>query len=112
MKISYSQVEEYCNELHSLAKNMKETLENVRETGKKLSSSGRWVGSASNYYSEKLSNLTKDFDEIFKEVENSILFMASCSEGYNYIDKVVIREICSNLNITEPCLDTSKIFIR
>lgn len=109
-KISYSKVETYCNELHALAKQMKETLENVEQTGKKVQSSGSWSGDASSFYVNKINNVSKNFDEIFEEIENSILYMAKCSEGYQSIDTNVMREICSNLNITEPNLNTSKIF--
>lgn len=110
MKISYSQVENYCNELHDIAKKMNEILENVNEIGTNVSSSGGWEGEAANFYENKLKNVTKNFDEVFCEIENSILFMAKCAEGYNAIDKDVIREICNNLKITTPSLSTSNIF--
>lgn len=112
MKLSYSKVEESCNELHSIAKRMKESLDEVKAISRNLSGSESWSGSASNYYSKKLNKLTKSFDEVFIEIENSILFMASCSEGYQKVDQTIMREICSNLNITEPSLNTSKIFNR
>ena len=110
MKISYSQIEESCNELHGLANQIKETLETVKTTGNSLGKNDSWVGDASDYYSNKINELAKNFEEIYIELENSILFMASCAEGYDAIDKTVIAEICNNLNIVEPNLSTSKIF--
>ena len=65
---------------------------------------------ASQVFCDKLESLTKNFEEVYIELEISILYMASCSEGYQVIDKQIMQEICSNLNITEPNLNTSSIF--
>lgn len=110
MKISYSQVEEQCNELHLVAKNMKEILDNIDEIGSKILDADTWSGKAANHYSDKLTAITTNFEEVFLEIENSILYMASCSDGYQAIDKQIMKEICSNLKITEPTLSTSNIF--
>ena len=108
--IHYEQVEESCNELHQLAKNMKELVDKINNTSKKLSSNESWNGMAANYYISKMDRLCKNFDEMFAEIENSILYMAKCSGGYQEIDKVVMNEICINLNIQSPNLSNSKIF--
>lgn len=110
MNISYNQVETQCNELHSVAKNMKEILDNIDGVGNKVANSNSWSGNAASTYSEKLNSISKNFEEIFSEIENSILYMASCAEGYQAIDEKLMREICSNLKITEPNLNTSNIF--
>ena len=110
MNISYSQVESQCNQLHETAKKMKDILDMVSEIRKNACNSASWNGEASNAYSEKLSLLIGSFDEAFLEIENSILYMASCSSGYQALDQQVMQEICSNLNITEPNLSTSNIF--
>lgn len=109
-EISYSEVESSCNELHNLAKNMKETLNNIITAVNELSSNELWEGSASEYFSGKFNQLVKNFDEAFIEIENSILFMASCSDGYQAIDNKVLGEICDGLNLTEPNLSASRIF--
>lgn len=110
MDISYSQVEAQCNELHSVAKNMKEILDNIDGIKTRILNSDSWSGSASNIYVEKLESVSKNFEEVFLEIENSILYMASCSDGYQAVDQQIMREICSNLKITEPNLSTSNIF--
>ena len=61
-------------------------------------------------YEKKLKSMTMNFDEIFRELENSILYMANCAEGYQAVDQTVIKEICDNLNISQPNLSTSNIF--
>lgn len=111
MKISYSQVEEYCNELHGTAQNMKNVLDDISNISEKVSKSN-WNGTASDYYLSKLKKVTSSFNVIFQEIENSILFMANCSDGYQALDKTIVKEICDNLNITEPNLSTSNIFNR
>lgn len=108
MKFSYTKIEAYCTELHELAKNMKSTLETAGNLGEKIDSS--WNGPASEYYVGKIMGLSKQFDDIFNEIENSILYLALCSEGYNAIEENIKKEICDNLKITEPNLSTSKIF--
>lgn len=110
MNISYSQVEAQCNELHSVAKNMKEILDNIDAIRTRILNGESWSGSASNTYSNKLGSISKVFEEVFFEIENSILYMASCSDGYQAIDQQIMHEICSNLRITEPSLNTSNIF--
>lgn len=110
MNLSYKQVENYCNELHLIAKNMNEIMQNITGIANEIANGENWSGNASEFYSKKLKSLSKNFDEVFCEMENSILFMASCAEGYQAIDKDVIREICANLNITNPNLSTSSIF--
>lgn len=110
MKLHYEDIENYCTELHALAKQMNETLSGVSKTGNIVLTSGCWEGNASEYYLKKLNNLTKNFDDVFKEIENSILYLAKSAEGYQAIDNTLMREICQNLNITEPNLGTSNIF--
>lgn len=110
MKISYSQVENYCNELHVLAKKMNEILENIESEVLKLQSKEKWSGSSADFYVSKIVPVIKNFDEVFKEIENSILYMASCAEGYQAIDQTIVKEICDNLNISSPNLSTSNIF--
>lgn len=110
MNISYSQVEQQCNELHSAAKKMKEIINNINDVRVKILNGNSWNGTASDTFCNKLESITKNFDEVFVELENSILYMAKCSDGYQAIDKHIMQEICSNLKITEPNLNTSNIF--
>lgn len=109
MKISYSQIEGYCNELHALSKNLKEIMNNIEEIGVQVSNNS-WNSDAANVYSEKLKNATKIFDDIFIELETSILFLANSAEGYQAVDNNVVKEICSNLSINQPGVHKSKIF--
>lgn len=110
MKISYSEIENYCNELHRLSIHMKNTLNNLKTISKKIDFSNVWEGQAADNFVTKLNDLPKNFDEVFVELENSILYLANCAEGYKAIDRQVIKEICENLNITDPNLSTSKIY--
>lgn len=110
MKFSYTKIEEYCNEMHQIAMNMKNILEEIDQNTANIFKDGSWEGIAASYYFDKFSNVSKRFDEVYNEVENSILFLAQTAEGYGSIDKKVIVQICNGLNIPEPSLDTSRIF--
>ena len=72
MKISYSQVEVFCNELHEIANKMRETLDNISQIGIKNSNDGFWSGDAANYYTKMFNRVVQKFDEIFFEMENWI----------------------------------------
>lgn len=102
MKISYKDVETQCNELHNLAKNMKTISEEIAEIKNNLN--GAWKGIAANSYIELLNDVTSKFDSVYVSIEESILYMAKCAEGYQVIDKAIMSEICSNLNIDSNML--------
>lgn len=110
MKFSYTQIESYCNELHNVANRMKEILDNVDTSCTSVTNNGLWEGNASNHYYSKAKKLISNFEEVYREMEMSVLYLAKCSEGYQAIDKNIVGEICNNLNITEPNYDSSKIY--
>lgn len=110
MNISYNQVETYCNDLHALSGKMKETLQKIEESGMKINKSECWVGNASEFFVKKISVMSNNFEQIYNEIETSILYMAKCSSGYQAIDQKIMSEICENLNLSEPSLSKSEIF--
>lgn len=109
MKISYSQVEEYANEIHYIANNMKEILDRVNASYASVNN-GLWNGKASDDFNSKIVKLIKNFDEMYNELEMCVLYMANCSDGYKSMDQKILNEICNNLNILEPSYESSKIF--
>lgn len=99
--ISYSDIENYCNELHVIADRIKENLDNVKSEGTSVCSNENWIGIASEYYLNKINNFSKNFDDIINKLEESILYMAKCSEGYQAIDSKIIKDFkISNTNIS------------
>lgn len=110
MKISYSQINNECNELHLLATKINENVNYIKNLNNSLIKNSIWTGSASENYSIKLKQLLDNFDDVSTEIENSILFLAKSAEGYQAIDNMIISQICNNLKITAPSLNTSKIF--
>lgn len=110
MNISYSDVEEQCNQLHVVANNLKDIMLNIDNLRASILSDDSWSGISADAYCKKLENVFKSYEDVHMEIENSILFMAKCSEGYQMIDSQIQMEICSNLNITSPSLATSNIF--
>ena len=93
-KITYSSVEGCCNDMHNLAMNINKSLNNIKSISNRINTA--WKGPASEYYIQRLNELADNFDDTYKELENCILFMAKCSEGYQVIDKGVMIEICNN----------------
>ena len=47
MNLSYKQVENYCNELHLIAKNMNEIMQNITGIANEIASGESWSGNAS-----------------------------------------------------------------
>ena len=109
-KIKYDDVRASSQKLHSIAQNMKNSLDNILSYTQSLNGSGYWEGPASEYYINKMTKLINNFEEIFRELENSVLYLAKVTEGYQALDEKIIQEICNNLRISEPTLNTSKIF--
>ena len=110
MKFSYSDIKAYCDELHSIAKNIKKTTEQIQNACNALSKNGDWEGNSADNYKAKLKNISSNFDDIYKEIEMAILYLANVSDGYEALDKNIMSEICDNLNITEPSFSFSNIF--
>lgn len=102
MYISYKDVESQCNKLHNLAKKMKSISEDISNVKNTLGSC--WKGIAADSYIELLNTVTSCFESVFLSIEDSILYMASCSEGYQALDKNIMDEICGYLNIDSNAL--------
>lgn len=110
MKFSYEKIAEYCNEMHQLAENMKSILEFIDENTKNIFENEIWQGPGASYYHEKFTNVSSTFEEVFTEMENSILYLIQVSDNYKSVDNSIIGEVCQSLKIKEPNLNTSKIF--
>lgn len=107
-KIKYQTVKVSSERIHSIANNMKSLLDNIAKNTGNINNS--WEGNASDYYVGKMTQLVDNFEEIYVELENSVLYLANVTEGYQAMDEKIVQEICNNLNITEPSLGTSSIF--
>ena len=110
MKFSYEKIAEYCNEMHQIAQNMKNILEYIDNNTKNIFETAIWSGPGASYYNEKFSNVSNTFEDVFIEMENSILYLVQVSDGYKGVDNSLINQVCKSLNIKEPILATSKIF--
>ena len=107
-KIEYQTVKVSSERIHSIANNMKTLLENISKNTSNINNN--WEGSASSYYVDKMTKLVSNFEEIYIELENSVFYLANVTEGYQALDEKIVQQICNNLNITEPSLETSNIF--
>jgi len=100
IEFEYAEVEQYCNELHSISNRIKEILENSSNEIKKIQSGENWTGPASDKCVDKFNKVSKSFSDVSDTLDSVVLFIAQCSKNYNSIDNKVINEIKSNINIS------------
>ena len=110
MKFSYEKIEEYCNEMHQLAQKMKDILEYIDNNTKKIFQNEIWLGPGASYYKEKFSAVSNTFEEVYIEMENSILYLIQVSDGYKNIDNEIINQVNKSLKEKGSSLADSKIF--
>ena len=85
MNLSYSELKEYSNELHGSYKNIQTIFENIIGIKEQLTKTECWTGPASNYYINKITNLTQNFDEVYLELEKSALYLDKVLEDYEIL---------------------------
>ena len=108
--IKYADIESECNTLHKVANEIKDTLSNIEKKTLAISSNDMWVGTASDHFNEYVRNLSKNYDDIYNELEASVLYLASCAEGYKAVDQTIMNQIMNNLGITDPDNYNSKVY--
>ena len=85
MNLSYSELKEYSNELHGSYKNIQEIFENIIGIKDQLIKTECWTGPAFNYYINKITSLTQNFDEVYLELEKSALYLDKILEDYEIL---------------------------
>ena len=101
MKVSYSNLKQHSEELHSSYNNIKEILENVKNISSSITKSGCWSGEAADYYLDKLNKLSGNFEEVFLELDKSVIYLDKVLERYESIDEVLSGAVDNiNLNIS------------
>ena len=108
--IKYADIKDQCNTLHKVANDIKDTLDKIEKATISVSSNDMWIGNASDHFNNYVRELAKNYDDIYNELEASVLFLASCAEGYEAIDNQVMNQILNNLNITAPENYQSKVY--
>lgn len=90
MNLSYANLKQCSDELHSSFSNIKSILENVTEIKNQLSKRTSWTGQAADYYINKIDGLSNSFEEVYVELEKSALYLDKILEGYEIIDNKII----------------------
>ena len=85
-RVNYCEIKTYCEELTSLSKSFKETINVIDTTISKIKSP-IWAGYAANNYVEKLKKLSDCLPDANKQLAEAVLFLASCADAYQSIDK-------------------------
>lgn len=109
-RVEYKVVEEYNNNLHQKALEMNKLFETIKITARILEDESNFSGEGKEYFTKKLNEFMSNFDEIYKEIENCVIYIAACSDGYQAIDSKVAKDILENLNLSELSLKQSTIF--
>ncbi len=84
--VKFEEIKSSCSNLQSLAANMKTTGGNVNSVISKISEPN-WAGDAANNYRDKLQNLSNKLPDAQHQLALSVLFLASCSDGYEILGK-------------------------
>lgn len=90
MKISYNELKQYTEELRSVIQNVDEILENVSSINNQIARSECWVGEASDFYVNKSKSITACFDELYSELDKSVLYLDKVIVEYEDTDSKVI----------------------
>ncbi len=116
-KISYEGVESSCEALHTIVEKLKSELE---ESLKNLNGiagyNGVWKGKAANAFVSKIrsGNGSQPFEQsytnVLNEIDNTVVFMAECSIGYQNLESNVINGVSSNLKTNTPSSENSSIY--
>jgi uncharacterized protein YukE len=109
-KVEYKLVEEYNNNLHQIALEINQIFETIKMVATVVDDESNFSGEAKEYYIKKLKDLMFNFEEIYNEIENCVIYIAACSDGYQALDRKVAKEILENLNLPELSLEQSTIF--
>lgn len=90
MKISYSDLKQYTEEMHSVIQTVNEILENVSSINNQIVRSECWVGEASDFYVNKSKNIASCFDELYSEFNKSALYLDKVVGEYEDTDSKVV----------------------
>lgn len=90
MKISYEEIERYCNNMYGVSSNIKTILENINTSLNKLNSLSCWQGNGYEYFYDKLKNVTNSFDDINNTISNNIKYLEDMATSYSKLDKKIV----------------------
>lgn len=99
MKYNKDEMQIYCTEMKATIDKMNENLSSINELCSKLESIGYWTGSAAQYYFQKFKTVTNQFDDVYSDLQNYILYLQQVSENYGSIDRQIIMGMSNMFTI-------------
>jgi len=99
MKYNKDEMQVYCTEMKATIDKMNENLSSINELCSKLESIGYWTGSAAQYYFQKFKTVTNQFDDVYSDLQNYILYLQQVSENYGSIDRQIIMGMSNMFTI-------------
>ncbi len=90
--LDYGKIKDSCSNLTSLATNLGSTVEAITGAINKIADPA-WVGKASEAYRDKLNALAAHLPEANRQLAEAIIFLASCADAYDQLDKEAVKKL-------------------
>ena len=90
--LDYGKIKDSCSNLTNLAGDIGTTVDNVNSAISKITDPA-WVGKASEAYRDKIKTLADHLPEANRQLAESIIFLASCADAYDQLDKDAVKKL-------------------
>ena len=90
--LDYGKIKDSCSNLTKLAGNVGTTVDNMNSAIKKIAEPA-WVGKASEAYRDKINTLASHLPEANRQLAEAIIFLASCADAYDQLDKDAVKKL-------------------
>ena len=93
MRMNYSKVEEYQQDLSNISQNIKNIFYDIEEDIKKINKGENWDGPASNTYIGRIKQLSTNFISVYNELDSLTTYLNSCVNRYKALDSKVKADV-------------------
>ena len=90
--LDYGKIKDSCSNLTNLATNIGSTGDSMNSAISKITDPA-WVGKASESYRDKIKTLADHLPEANRQLAESIIFLASCADAYDQLDKDAVKKL-------------------
>lgn len=91
-RISYGSISSSCANIKNITLKLNTTISNINEAINKIQDPV-WSGTAASAYKEKIKLLVDNLPDANRQLALSVLFLASCADGYKSIDKESVNSL-------------------
>ena len=90
--LDYGKIKDSCSNLTNLATNIGNTVDTINTAISKIADPA-WVGKASEAYRDRIKTLANHLPEANRQLAESIIFLASCADAYDQLDKEAVKKL-------------------